>query len=115
MTIVPLAPGHADALLDAIRDSAADLLPWLGPRYAALQTRAEVDAFIAAWKLPVECGEVAPDGSYSVGHPASAWVLDPQGRQRLHIPFSATPQQVSAASPTRNIGPAVSTSQPGGV
>lgn len=59
-------------------------------------TQAETDEFIRTWRLPVECGEVQPDGSYSVGHPASAWVLDPQGRQRLHVPFSATPQQVSA-------------------
>lgn len=58
-------------------------------------TQTETDEFIRTWRLPVECGEVQPDGSYSVGHPASAWVLDPQGRQRLHVPFSATPQQVA--------------------
>lgn len=59
-------------------------------------SQAETDAFIRTWQLAVECGEVRPDGSYSVGHPASAWVLDPQGRQRLHVPFEATPEQVAA-------------------
>lgn len=58
-------------------------------------TQAETDEFIRTWNLAVECGEVNPDGSYSVGHPASAWVLDLQGRQRLHVPFEATPQQVA--------------------
>jgi ribosomal-protein-alanine N-acetyltransferase len=71
VTIVPLAPGHADALLDAIRDSAADLLPWLGPRYAALQTRAEVDAFIAEWTAGAaggtQFGFVALDEARVVG------------------------------------------------
>lgn len=57
---------------------------------------AEIDQLISAWNLPVECGEVQADGSYSVGHPASAWVLDMQGRERLHVSFTATPEEVAA-------------------
>ena len=86
--------------VDPRRDTPEVMGKYMGhfaPDFIGLSgTQAETDAFISAWKLPVECGEAAPDGSYSVGHPASAWVLDPQGRQRLHVPFSATPQQVAA-------------------
>lgn len=71
MTIVPLAAAHADALLEAIRVSAGDLLPWLGPRYAALGTRDEVDAFIADWTAGAAAGThfgfVAADGERIMG------------------------------------------------
>ena len=57
---------------------------------------AEIDQIISAWNLPVECGEVQADGSYSVGHPASAWALDTKGQERLHVSFTATPEEVAA-------------------
>lgn len=56
MIIVPLALTHVDGLLDAIRVSAGDLLPWLGPRYAALGTHDEVHAFISEWTTGAAAG-----------------------------------------------------------
>jgi ribosomal-protein-serine acetyltransferase len=71
VTVVPLSAAHVDALGDAIRVSAADLLPWLGPRYAALATRAEVEAFIGEWTAGAaartQFGFVALDGARAVG------------------------------------------------
>lgn len=51
-------------------------------------SQAEIDAVIADWNLSVECFEPSADGAYSVGHPASSYVLDKSGRKRLIVPFT---------------------------
>lgn len=56
----------------------------------------EINAVIAAWDLSVECGEPSADGSYSVGHPASSFVLDKSGRQRLIVPHDMSVETLAA-------------------
>jgi protein SCO1/2 len=56
----------------------------------------EIAAVVAAWRLPVECGEVGSDGSYAVSHPASALVLDRNGLQRLHVPFGTSSEDIAS-------------------
>lgn len=56
----------------------------------------EINAVIAAWNLNVECGEPSADGSYSVGHPASSFVLDKSGRQRLIVPHDMPVETLAA-------------------
>jgi len=59
-------------------------------------SEAEIDAVIAAWNLNVECGEPSANGSYSVGHPASSFVLDQSGRQRLIVRHDMSVEALAA-------------------
>lgn len=78
-------------------DVMAKYVAHFAPDFTGLSgSQTEIDAVISSWALNVECGEPAADGSYVVGHPAHAYVLDQTGRQRLILPHEATPDTVAA-------------------
>ncbi len=86
--------------IDPKRDSPEIMSKYVAhfsPGFVGLSgTQEEINAVIADWKLNVECGEPSPDGSYSVGHPASSFVLDKSGRQRLIVPFGMPVETLAA-------------------
>ncbi len=89
--------------VDPERDTPADLAAYaasFGPRVRAVTgTRVEIDAAVAAFGARYSLEKDAPGASaagYSVSHSGEVWVVDPERRLRLTIPYGVGSADIAA-------------------